>query len=501
MNKSILFMISILAVSLISVSGCGKSTGEQMVLLPVKEDPTVSFRLWFRVGAQDDPAGKEGLAALTAAMLTRGATREHSYDQILEMLYPMAAGVNSQTDKEMTVIYGRTHKDNLMPYYHILKEVVTQPAFTPADFQRVKTNMINYIEKNLRYADDEELGKAVLGEFIFRGTPYGHLNEGHVSSLKSITLQDVKDFYRKYYTRDNLVIGLAGGYPADFVKQIRSGLAQLPAGKPAHPAPPQVEPIRGMQVEIVEKDANATAISFGYPIDVLRGSKDFYALAIANSWLGEHRNSASHLYQVIRETRGLNYGDYSYIEHFPHGGRRQFPPPNVARRQQIFEVWIRPVPNYAKLFAFRAAVRELQKLVDNGMSPQEFELTRQFLKNYVLHYAPTTMMKLGYWMDDLFYGIRDHHLEKFRKMMDELTLQDVNAAIKKHLQYKNMKVVFVTSEAAKLKEMLVNNTPSPISYRNPKPKKVLEEDKEIARYPLQVKPENIRIIPVEKVFE
>ena len=71
---------------------------------------------------------------------------------------------------------------------------------------------------------------------------------------------------------------------------------------------------------IVEKDAPATAISIGFPIDVLRGSKDWYALAVANSWLGEHRNSSSHLYQVIREARGLNYGDYSYIEHFPNGG-------------------------------------------------------------------------------------------------------------------------------------------------------------------------------------
>ena len=42
----------------------------QCVLLPVPSDPTISFRLWFKVGSQDDPPGKEGLAAITAAMLT-----------------------------------------------------------------------------------------------------------------------------------------------------------------------------------------------------------------------------------------------------------------------------------------------------------------------------------------------------------------------------------------------------------------------------------------------
>ncbi len=114
-------------------------------------------------------------------------------------------------------------------------------------------------------------------------------------------------------------------------------------------------------------------------------------LPIANSWLGEHRNSSSHLYQVIREERGLNYGDYSYIEYYPGGGGFTVPPQNVARRQQIFEIWIRPVPNETRHFALRAALREFQKLVDNGLTENEFQLTRGFLSKYALHYAATTM--------------------------------------------------------------------------------------------------------------
>ena len=473
-----------------------------MVMLPVKEDPTISFRLLFKVGSQNDPAGKEGLAALTASLITHGATQKHSYEELLELLYPMAAEIGGQVDKEMTVIYGRIHRDNLTDFYQLLKEIVLTPAFKEEDFQRVKSNTLNYLQNVLRYANDEELGKEVLSEFIFQGTPYGHIEEGHVSSIKNITLEDVKKFYHQYYTRDNLLIGLGGGFDEAFARQVEKDFQQLPAGKPAEVPRPRVKPINGLEVLIVEKKGtNATAISFGYPVNILRGDKDFYALALANSWLGEHRNSSSHLYQVIRETRGLNYGDYSYIEHFPNGGRRQFPPPNVARRQQIFQVWIRPVPNYARLFAFRAALRELQKLVDNGLTEEQFELTRTFLKNYILHYAPTTMMKLGYAMDDVFYGIKGHYLDIFRKKMDELTREDVNRAIRKYLQYHNIKAVFVTDDAAKLKEMLVKNEPSPITYAVPKPPSVLEEDKEIAAYPLKVKPKNVTIIPVEKVFE
>jgi zinc protease len=110
-------------------------------------------------------------------------------------------------------------------------------------------------------------------------------------------------------------------------------------------------------------------------------------------------------------------------------------------------------------------------------------------------------MKLGYAMDDLFYGIRGNYLERFRKRMDSLTLADVNAAIKKHLQYKNLTVVFVTKDARQLKEALVANAPSPVTYPTPKPQEVLAEDKAIAVYPLFVKPENVSIRPVDTMFQ
>jgi zinc protease len=235
-------------------------------------------------------------------------------------------------------------------------------------------------------------------------------------------------------------------------------------------------------------------------MDVLRGTKDWYALAVANSWFGEHRNSSSHLYQVIREARGLNYGDYSYIEHFPHGGQLQVPPQNVCRRRQIFEIWIRPVPNEARHFALRAALREFQHLVDHGMTAEEFTLTRNFLKKYVLHYAPTTMSRLGYALDDRFYGIQGSHLEIFRKMMDEVTLEEVNAAIQRHWQHRNMQIVIVTKDAKALKEALVSDAPSPITYPTPKPESVLSEDRQISKFPLRVRAEDVKIVPVAELF-
>ncbi|HEX9657224.1 MAG TPA: pitrilysin family protein [Bacteroidota bacterium] len=497
--KTIVRIFTVLTL-FVSIHCGGSVSDDKTVLLTVPNDPTVSFRVWFKVGSQNDPPGKEGLANITASMLTDAATKQNSYEQILDKLYPLAASYNASTSVEMTVISGRSHKDNLKEYFPLFTQAILEPALKQDDLDRIKSRVTNYLENILRYASDEELGKAVLYNEIFAGTPYGHIDEGLIESVKSITLDDVRGFYQEHYTKDNFVVGVGGGFDDTLVRQLKEQLAGLPVGKSNKALPPSPKAINGMEVVIVEKDAASTAISMGFPMDLLRGSKEWYALAIANSWLGEHRNSSSHLYHVIRESRGLNYGDYSYIENFPNGGRLSMPPQNVARRKQIFEIWIRPVPNEARHFALRAALREFQMLVEKGMTQENFELTRNFLKKYVLHYAPTTMERLGYALDDRFYDVDGSHLERFRKMMDEITLADVNAAIKKHWQYGDMKVVIITNEAEKMKDALVSNTPSPITYTSPKPEDILTEDKEIISFPLDIKTESVKTIPVADLF-
>jgi len=475
-------------------------SNKDLVLVPVKNDPTISFRIWFKAGSQNDPTGKEGLANITAQMLTDASTKNNTYEQILDKLYPLAASYSASVNVEMTVIDGRTHKDNLHDYYPLLIDAILHPAFKQEDLDRIKSQVLNFLENTLRYASDEELGKAILYNNIFANTPYGHITGGTIEAVKSITLDDIREFYKKYYTQDNLVIGLGGGYDLPLIENAKKDLAMLPAGVVKTASKPIPKPINGLHFTIVEKDAPATAISLGFPINILRGTKEWYALAVATSWLGEHRNSSSHLYQVIREARGLNYGDYAYIENFPNGGRLQLPPQNACRRQQIFEIWIRPVPNETRHFTLRAALHELNKLVDNGMTGDQFNLTKKFLRNYVLHFAPTTMERLGYALDDKFYNVYGSHLELFRKMMSELKLEDVNAAIKKYWQTKNMQIAIVTKDAQSFKDALVNDSPSPISYKTPKPESVLTEDKEINVFPLKADKEKVNILQVGDLF-
>ena len=121
-----------------------------------------------------------------------------------------------------------------------------------------------------------------------------------------MTLKDVRDFYQANYTRANLVIGLAGGYPAEFPKRVDTDFAKLPAGATgqlsAKLAQPKLE--AGTKIQIVQRETRSSAISLGFPIEVTRAAKDWPALAVAASYFGQHRSSNSYLYQRLREARG-----------------------------------------------------------------------------------------------------------------------------------------------------------------------------------------------------
>jgi len=471
------------------------------VLLPVAADPTVAFKVAFTIGSQNDPAGKEGLAYLTGTMMAEGATRKHGYPEILKLLYPIAAGYGVRVDKELVTFSGRVHKDNLEAYTGLLLDAIREPAFNDGDFARLKQRTRDFIEKTLRYSSDEDLGKAAFYGAAFAGTPYAHLNAGTIAGLEAITLDDVKQFHAKHFTRETVVLAIGGGYEPALVERMLRELALLPAGRPAAVAAPTVQAPEGRPVMIVRKPGPATAISFGFPVGVKRGEREFYSLWLANSWLGEHRNSSSHLYQVIREARGMNYGDYSYIEHFPEGGQRSVPPPNVPRRRQMFEVWIRPVPNDQALFALRAALREVESLAKNGLTQDQFELTRSFVSKYCLHYAVNTEDRLGYAIDDRIYGVKSPgHLEGFRRNLPRLTREEVNAAIRKHIRPDRMWVAIVSEQADSLAARIAAGTPSPMSYGSPKPEEVMAEDKTIEAYPLGIRREQIQVVPVDAMF-
>ncbi|MEM6797120.1 MAG: insulinase family protein, partial [Acidobacteriota bacterium] len=105
-----------------------------------------------------------------------------------------------------------------------------------------------------------------------------------------------------------------------------------------------------------------------------------------------------------------------------------------------------------------------------------------------------------YRIDDAFYGIADPgHLAQFGDVLDQITLEDVNAALKKHLQLADMTIAIVTGDAAGLQKALESEAPSTIEYPSPKAAEILEEDKVIATHPLNIA--SVETLPVQEIFQ
>lgn len=478
-----------------------KAEPVSIVAMHSESSPLVDVAFLVHAGAGMDPKGKKGLAAFTAAMVTEAGSAAYSIEQINDAMYPMASGFFAQVDKEMTRLSGQVHKDKLADWYALASGQLLTPGWRNQDFTRVKTQLVNQVRTDLVGNNDEELGKEVLYSEIYgSGHPYGSLNLGDSKDLESITLDDVKNFYKQYYTIRNITVGLAGGYPGDFAARLGNDLQVLPVGERAALVVPAAPMPDGRKATIVEKETPAVAVSFGFPIELKRGDPDWVALWLARSYLGEHRNSSGQLYKRIRETRGMNYGDYTYIEYFPRGMFQFMPDTNLARQQQIFQVWIRPLrSNNDALFATRTAQYELGKLIEDGMSESDFEASRSFLAKYVSLLTDGQSRQLGYEMDSKYYGT-GNFADYVRDGLNKLTLADVNRVIRENLDIDNVQYVFVSKNAEELRESLEADRASPVTYDAEKPAALLQEDKAIEKLPFDMTEDDVRILKADQVF-
>lgn len=474
---------------------------ETRIGLRTPNSPLVTFRVSFRAGSVDDPVGKNGVAALTALMIGRGGTESMSYDELATTLYPWSASISAQSDKEMTTVIGHVHRDHLDPFWAVFRDLILSPGFAPEDFSRNKDFLTNAVVSSLRGGDDEELGKQALNALIYEGHPYEAPTVGTERGLESVALDDVRAFYETHYTAGNVLVGLAGGYPAGYLARVEEELTRdLPPGL-ANDPPSLASPrtLDGVEVLVVQKQAIATAISIGFPLDITRADDDFYALLVAQSYFGEHRTFSGLLMNKMRGDRGLNYGDYAYIENFIQDGGSRLPTPNIARRQQFFSIWIRPVPHHNAHFALRQAVRELERLVTDGLTAEAFDTTREFLLNYSKLYVQTASRRLGYAIDSRFYGT-EFYVDEIQRRLPSLTVDDVNEAIRRHLQFDDLGVAVVTADAEGFRDRLMANEPSPPTYNAAVSDEILAEDEEIVDYELAINPDRLRVVPVEEMF-
>ena len=151
-------------------------------------------------------------------------------------------------------------------------------------------------------------------------------------------------------------------------------------------------------------------------------------------------------------------------------------------------------------YATRLAMYELDKLIRNGISQEDFEATRNFLLKFVNLLTKSQDRQLGYALDSRYYGTGEF-TSMISTNLKKLKVEDVNEVIEKYLQSGNIDFVFITKDAEELKNRLVGDTPSPMTYQAEKPQEILDEDKIVEVLPLRFASEKVTIVPVETVFK
>ena len=149
------------------------------------------------------------------------------------------------------------------------------------------------------------------------------------------------------------------------------------------------------------------------------------------------------------------------------------------------------------MFALRATLFELEKIARDGLTQEQFEATRSFLKKNAPLLVASSERRLGYALDSKFYATKPF-VEKLRTELDRLTLEDVNKAIRKHIQADNLEIVLVTKSGVGLRKALLEGKPTPMTYNSDKPQSIKNEDKLIQSHPLNL--DEVRVVPVNSFF-
>lgn len=523
-----------LALVLIAVSGVLPADAAPKVVTIDSSSPLIEIRVMVKAGSMHDPAGREGLANITADALLEGgfgsAAQTMTKEDIARITSAWGAGARPsvQVGKEVTTLSMTVPREVLETFVkQILAPMLATPRFAEDEVARLRNEASTFLTGALRYTMTEMLGLETLDNYIYAGTPMGHSIAGSVQGLAAIDAADVRGFFNAHYRPENMIVGLSTNETAvrDLVLRALdgSGQAKGESQKPETQRLQQAGDVKGREAVVVKlPDSGATGVHFGFPIDVDRTDPDFWPLWIANVHFGTHRDSHGLLYTLIRQERGYNYGDYSYVEHFAYRPWALFPPFNYPRTQQYFSVWIRPVASDHAHHLLKASVYELEQLVANGLTPEQVELSRNKAKVLYLNLAENASRLLAAKLDDAYLGLEPGYLEAYLARMDAVTVDQVNAALRKHLSAESMKIV-VIAEAHRAEEIAQSIRDDGVVYgKGPDDYQfetetaadgslvykvtadrieTLRRDAVWAHQPLGIAPERVRVVDVDALFE
>jgi zinc protease len=291
------------------------SNGAELVVVPKRDLPLVAVTITFVGGSCNfEPDGKQGLASLTAQMLSEG-TATLTADQLSEQQQLLGTRISASIGGESGSLGFTSLANKMEPALALLADMLEHPAFPAPALERLRGRTLVALKQakdNPNSIASDVFAKALYGD----AHPYGRITTE--ASVQSVTREDVVAFHAAYFRPGRAVITVAGDVEAGAVKTaFEKALAGWPAGgeRPAWNYPPAPAP-RPTVIELVDKPGAAQSVfAIGLP-GPPRSTPDFYALQLMNTLLGGLFQSR--LNHEIREVKGWSYGVRSAFD-YGHG--------------------------------------------------------------------------------------------------------------------------------------------------------------------------------------
>ena len=344
------------------------------------------------------------------------------------------------------------------------------------------------------------MGAETLFSLLFDGHPYGHPVAGRAGTLPTLTSAHAKQFFQHRYLRPTTWVGISGAYEDTQIDALQTGLERLPGNIQPDDAKLAPIPVHSRRLLAVETTTPVTGFHLGHIHDVNRNHPDWPALYLATQSLGAHRQSFGRLFEAIRTQRGLNYGNYAYMEAFKQRHWSTYPEQGTLIEIPVFYLWLRPTSIENGPFALKLAISELEKWVETGLSIEEFETTRSYLQGHLPLETQDAGQRLAQQLDALATDTPVLQ-DTLTTRLGELDLETVNTAIKRHIHPETLWIVAVSGEAESLKNTLSGAGATPIVYAEVTPsEEQAARDKEVAESVLGIEPDQASTIPSQGIF-
>ena len=272
--------------------------------------PVVVVELAIKTGVDGDPPDRAGLADFVAAALDEG-TRSRTSQQLAEQLEDLAAILSVSPGLDGIRLHLNCLSDTLEPALDLLADVALNPAFGPADVERVRGITLTGLEQrrgNPGALASDEVARVLYGSKHPWGQPAG----GTIESVKAIRRQDLVRFHDTYFRPNNALLSVSGDFEAEKILPLlaeRFG-AWRPKSVPPSRLPPFPKDAPRAVITVDMPDSTQSQLALATRT-ISATHPDALALSTANVALGGL--FTSRLNQQLREVRGWTYGMFSSV--------------------------------------------------------------------------------------------------------------------------------------------------------------------------------------------